>query len=137
MTALTSGKLVNVLRLADPKGRFKMLAVDQRASLQAALAKATGREPTDITYDEMANTKQLITEVLSPFSTATLLDPAYGFPRAVKVIPRSVGILLASEETGHEPARASGRERKGRLIDGWSVAKAKRAGANAVKLLIH
>lgn len=137
MTALTSGKLVNVLRLADPKGRFKMLAVDQRASLQAALAKATGREPTDITYDEMANTKQLITEVLSPFSTATLLDPAYGFPRAVKVIPRGVGILLASEETGHEPAGESGRERKGRLIDGWSVAKAKRAGANAVKLLIH
>lgn len=137
MAGLTSGKLVNLLRLADSEGRFKMLAVDQRASLQAALAKATGREPNDVTYDEMAKTKRLITEVLAPLATAVLTDPVYGFPRAVKVIPREVGILLASEETGHEPAGVSGRERKGRLIDGWTVAKAKRAGANAVKLLIH
>lgn len=137
MPALTGGKLVNLLRLADTQGRFKMLAVDQRASLQASLASATGREPEDVTYDEMAKTKQLITEVLSPFSTATLIDPVYGFPRTVKIIPRGVGILLASDETGHEPAGIGGRERKGRLIDGWSVAKAKRAGANAVKLLIH
>ncbi len=137
MATLPSGKLVNLLRLTDAAGRFKMLAIDQRASLQVALARVTGREPKHVTHDEMAKTKQLIAEVLSPFSTATLVDPVYGFPRAVKVIPRGVGILLASEETGHEPAGPGGRERKGRLVDGWSVAKAKRAGANAVKLLVH
>lgn len=137
MLTLTSGKLVNLLRLADAAGRFKMLAVDQRDSMRAALGKATGREPNDITYDDMATTKELVTKMLSPYSTGTLVDPVYGLPRAVKVIPRHVGILVASEETGYERAGAGGRERKARLIDGWSVAKTKRAGANAVKLLIH
>lgn len=137
MALVSSGKLVNLLRLADAAGRFKMLAVDQRASLQAALAKVTGREPEDVTHEEMAKTKQLIIEVLAPPSTATLIDPVYALPRAVKIIPHRVGILVASEESGYDPAGPGGRERKGRLIDGWSVAKTKRAGANAVKLLIH
>lgn len=137
MAMYSSGKLVNLRRLADAAGRFKMLAVDQRASLQAALAKVTGREPADVTHEEIAKTKQLIIEVLAPPSTATLIDPVYALPRAVKIIPHQVGILVASEESGYDRAGPGGRERKGRLIDGWSVAKAKRAGANAVKLLIH
>lgn len=137
MLTVSSGKLLNLLRLADAAGRFKMLAVDQRDSMRAALGKATGREPNDITYEEMATTKELITKTLSPYSTATLVDPIYGLPRAVKVIPRDVSILVASEETGYERAGPGGRERQTRLIDGWTVAKAKRAGTNAVKLLLH
>jgi len=137
MTVLTSGKLVNLLRLADRTGRFKMLAIDQRDSLRNALAKATGRDPKEITYEDIAATKAVITEVLAPHSTATLVDPVYGFPRAVKLIPGHVGILVATEETGYERAGVGGKSRKSRLIDGWSVAKAKRCGANAVKLLMY
>lgn len=137
MPALSSGKLVNMLRLVDAGGRFKMLAVDQRDSLRHTLGRAIGRQPAEITYEDLATTKALITEVLSPVSTATLVDPVYGFPRAVTLVPADTGILVAAEETGYERAGTSGRERKSRLIDGWSVAKAKRAGANAVKLLIY
>ena len=137
MTALSSGKFANLRRLADAGGRFKMLAIDQRDSLRNALSKATGRDPTDITYDDMAATKALITEVLSSYATGTLVDPVYGLTRAVKIIPGHVGILVATEETGYNRVGADGRERLSRLVDGWSVAKAKRAGANAVKLLIY
>lgn len=137
MTTMSSGKLVNMLRLVDAAGRFMMLAIDQRDSLRNALARATGRPSAEITPADMVATKALITEVLAPSSTATLVDPVYGFPRAATLVPGDTGILVASEETGYDRAGTGGRERRSRLIDGWSVAKAKRAGANAVKLLIY
>ncbi|HTE03018.1 MAG TPA: tagatose 1,6-diphosphate aldolase [bacterium] len=137
MALLSSGKLANLLRLADAGGRFKMLAIDQRDSLRSALGKAAGREPADITYEDMAATKALITEALAPYSTATLVDPVYGLPQAVKAIPGDVAMLVAAEETGYERAGTGNRERKSRLVQGWSIAKAKRAGANAVKLLVY
>jgi tagatose 1,6-diphosphate aldolase len=137
VTTLTCGKLTNLLRLADAAGRFKMLAIDQRDSMRAALGAATRRAPQDVPYEEMAATKELITEVLSPYSTATLVDPVYGLPRAVKVVAGDVGLLVAVEETGHDQAGPGGQERKSRLLQGWSVAQTKRAGANAVKLLVY
>lgn len=136
MRGMPSGKLVNLLRLADRAGRFKMLAIDQRDSLRASLATATAREPKEVTYAELAAAKAVITEVLSPYSTATLVDPVYGLPQAAKLVPRDVGILVANEDS-YEPAGPGGKQRKARPIDGWSVSKAKRAGANAVKLLIY
>ncbi|MGH2454220.1 MAG: tagatose 1,6-diphosphate aldolase [bacterium] len=137
MTGMSAGKLTNLMRLADRGGRFKMLAIDQRPQLRLALGTATGRESDQVTYEEMAAAKTLITEVLSPFATATLVDPVYGLPRAVKAIPADVGLLAATEEADHQRAGPGGNERRSRLLDGWSVAKAKRAGMNAVKLLIH
>lgn len=137
MPALTSGKLVNLQRLTDAAGRFKMLAIDQRDSLRNALAKATGAAPKDVAYGDLAATKAVITEVLAPCSTATLVDPMYGLPQATKLIPGDVGLLVAAEETGYEHAGPNGRQRKSRLIEGWTVSKAKRAGANAVKLLLY
>jgi len=137
MTAMTCGKLVNLMRLADGGGRFRMLAIDQRDSLRRVLARATGRDPAEVTYDDLAAAKALITEVLAPCATGVLVDPVYGLPRAAKLIPGDVGILVAAEETGYDRAGADGRQRKSRLIDGWSVTKAKRSGANAVKLLLY
>ncbi len=118
MTGMPSGKLLNLRRLADRAGRFKMLAIDQRDSLRASLAKATAREPKEVTYAELAAAKAVITEVLSPHSTATLVDPVYGLPQAVKLVPGDVGILVANEDS-YEPAGPGGKQRKARSIDGW------------------
>ena len=137
MSAITSGKLVNLQRLTDANGRFKMLAIDQRDSLRNAIGKSTARKPSDVTYADLAAVKAVITEVLAPLSTATLVDPVYGLGRAVTLVKGGVGLLVATEETGYEGAGPDGRQRKSRLIDGWSVSKAKRAGANAVKLLVY
>ena len=124
------------MRLADASGRLRMLAVDQRDSMRAPFAAATRRRPEDITYDELAAITSLIADVLSPHSTATLLDPIYGLPRGITAEGGCAALLVAVEDSPYallEP----GRERKVALIDGWSVAQAKRAGANAVKLLIY
>ena len=137
MSGITSGKLVNLQRLTDASGRFKMLAVDQRDSLRKSIGKATGRKPGDVTYADLAQAKAVITELLAPYATATLVDPVYGLARAVKLVRGGTGLLVASEETGYERAGPDGTQRKSRLIEEWSVAKAKRAGANAVKLLIY
>ncbi len=137
MNPITSGKLVNLQRLTDAGGRFKMLAVDQRDSLRNAIGKATARKPGDVTYADLAEVKAVITDVLAPFATAVLVDPVYGLARAVKLVTGDIGLLVATEETGYERAGPDGKQRKSRLIDGWSVAKAKRAGANAVKLLVY
>ncbi|MDQ7828469.1 MAG: tagatose 1,6-diphosphate aldolase [Armatimonadota bacterium] len=135
--ALSPGKLLNLVRLADRDGRFRMLAVDQRDSLRAALARATGRSPGQVSYEELARVKTLLTEILAPHATAVLVDPVYGFPHAVPLVPRDVGLLTALEETGYEPAGEGGRERRARLVEGWSVDQVKRSGANAAKLLLH
>jgi tagatose 1,6-diphosphate aldolase len=114
-----------------------MLAIDQRDSLRRALARASGRPPEEIGRSELAATKAAVTEILAPYATAVLVDPVYGLPEAARLVPGSVGLLVASEETGYAPAGADGRQRTSRLIPHWTVRKAKRAGANAVKLLVY
>ena len=113
MALLSSGKLANLLRLADAGGRFKMLAIDQRDSLRNALGKAAGREPADITYEDTAATKALITESLAPYSTATLVDPARRLPEMRSsetgdidtalepATPRGPAARLRDERLGH------------------------------------
>ena len=85
----------------------------------------------------MAKAKEAVTKVLAPWATAVLTDPVYGYPYSNQHLPPRVGLLLASEETGHSKAGPTGKERKSHLIDDWSVAKAQRAGADAIKLLVY
>ncbi len=125
------GKLRNLMTLADEEGRLKMMAIDQRGSLNRELGKALGREAG---FDEVAHFKEVITEYLAPYSTAVLTDPIYGYARSVRSLPGHVGLLLAYEATGYVEQP---RGRKTELIEGWSVAKARRAGANAIKLLLY
>ncbi|MBI4280351.1 MAG: tagatose 1,6-diphosphate aldolase [Armatimonadetes bacterium] len=132
---LSAGKLINLARLADGAGRFFMLAVDQRGSLRQMLARAAGRPPAEVSGADMAAVKARLTRVLAPHATAVLTDPIYGFPYSATLVPGHVGLLLAVEEA-YDEQEGSG-ERRTRLLDGWSVQKVKRAGGNAVKLILY
>ncbi|MBW3621913.1 MAG: tagatose 1,6-diphosphate aldolase [Armatimonadetes bacterium] len=134
---LPAGKLRKLKMLADPVGRFQMMAVDQRGSVAATLAKTMGVDAKAVTYDDLAETKAVITRTLSPYATAVLTDPEYGYPYSGHTIPGNVAVLLAYEESGYEKAGPEGNERRSRTIEGWSVAKAKRAGADAIKFLVY
>jgi tagatose 1,6-diphosphate aldolase len=130
---ISAGKLRNLMALADENGRLKMMAIDQRGSLNEALGKLLGREAS---FDEVAEFKQIVTEHLAPYATALLTDPIYGYARSVQRIPGGIGLLLACESTGYTTdEKAKGR--KTGLIEGWTVEKARRAGANAIKLLLY
>ncbi|MCJ7510651.1 MAG: tagatose 1,6-diphosphate aldolase [Dehalococcoidia bacterium] len=136
-TQISEGKWRRLRSLADAEGRFKMMAIDQRGSLNDAIAKVTSRSPEQVAGEELAKAKEVITRVLAPYATAVLTDPIYGYPYSFQSIPRGIGLLLAHEETGYERSGPTGKERKTNLIEGWSVEKAQRAGADAVKLLLY
>jgi tagatose 1,6-diphosphate aldolase len=136
-TPESGGKWSHLRSLADSDGRFKIMAVDQRGSLVDAIAKATSRDANQVRADELATVKEAITRVLAPYATAVLTDPVYGYPHSFRSIPHGVGLLLAHEETGYDRAGPGGNQRKTRLIDGWTVEKARLAAADAVKLLLY
>jgi len=130
---ISAGKYRGLRTLADARGVFRMLAVDQRPPIFAALAAHDGRRPEQVGYDEVQWVKLLLTRVLAPASSAVLIDPIWTHPRALGVVPGSVGLLSTLED--HAFA-VRGGERFSRAIEGWSVAKIKRSGAAGVKLLV-
>ncbi len=135
--SMTPGKLKGLTRLADKEGKFRMLAIDQRGSLKRMLAKATGKSAEEIGYNDLALAKRLVTEYLSPYFSATLMDPQFGVPESLKYLNKQSGLLIAREKSGTEAAGYKNREKKTVLLDGWNVEKIKRAGADAAKLLLY
>jgi tagatose 1,6-diphosphate aldolase len=105
-------------------------AMDQRGSLQKSLAKEKGGEVGD---DMMEEFKSLVTEVLTPYASAILLDPEWGLP-ASKRRAKNAGLLLAYEKTGYDK---TGPGRLGDLLDHWSVRRLKEAGADCLKILLY
>lgn len=137
MNDISSGKLRGITKLADPNGRFKMMAIDQRGSMVQALADVLNTDKANVQYEDVSELKTLITRILSPNATAVLTDPIYGHPYSITEIPRDVALLLAYEESGYVSEGVSENERLSNPIENWSIAKAQRAGADAIKLLAY
>jgi tagatose 1,6-diphosphate aldolase len=96
-----------------------------------------GKEPSDVEYEHVSKVKQIITKNLSPYSTATLMDPTFGYPYSINYLPKEVGMLIAYEETGSIPSGENGKERASHQVAVWSVEKAVKAGVDAIKLLVY
>ena len=118
---------------ASSRGTFAVLALDHRQNLRKVLRPA---DPDAVTYDEMVEFKQAVVRALAPVATGTLLDPEIGAAQSIAdgSLPASAGLLVAIEATGYEGPPTA---RVSRVLDGWSVAKAKRMGASAAKLLVY
>src|SRR5215471_7387477 len=95
---ITAGKLAGMKAVADGRGVIAAAAMDQRGSLQKALAKERGSAVGD---REMEEFKALVTEVLTPHASAILLDPEWGLPASKRRAAGS-GLLLAYEKTGYD-----------------------------------
>lgn len=127
---MTRGKLDKIDRVADERGIIAAAAMDQRGSLRKAIAKAKG---SDVSDAELGEFKAIVTEELTPYATAILMDPEYGL-EAIKHRSPKAGVLLAYEKTGYDVAL------KGRLPDllpQWSVRRLIEAGADAIKILLY
>lgn len=120
------------LRACTKNGIIAALAMDQRNSLRRALQKASAVSK-DYSDSDLATFKTLVTEVLTPYASAILLDPRYGLP-AARSRAAACGLLLAYEASGYD-ADVPGR--LPRLADGWSVRRLIQQGASAVKVLIY
>src|SRR5512137_403890 len=110
----------------SPRGTFTCLALDHRQNLRKA-------NPAFGDDNELSRFKLDVTAELAPFATSVLLDPEVAAAQAISSsrLPGDRGLVVAVESTGYtgEPAA-----RRGQVIPGWSIAKAKRMGASMVKL---
>lgn len=127
------GKLWGLRRIADAQGRFMMVAVDQRLPMAQLIAAARGVGLDQVSFEDMLAAKRLIAESLCSEATALLLDPNYGVPAAIAKLDVRTGLIVTLED---HRFLESAEGRRSRLIDHWSVAKARAMGADAVKLLI-
>lgn len=127
---LTPGKWWGLRRIADPTGRFKMTAVDQRPPIKDPIAESRGTEVAP--YSDVCDVKALLVEVLGPESSAVLLDPHYAYPAAVQLVRPASGLILTLEDSVFTDEIDGRRSAE---IDHWSVAKIKATGADAVKVL--
>lgn len=127
---MTIGTLRGLQQIATPRGIFTMTAMDQRGALQSLL----GLSQPD--YALMRQIKVEVVQALAPHTTALLLDPLFGAAECIAegVLPGRCGLIVAIEETGYT---SDGSGRLTTLLPDWGVAKIKRMGASAVKLLIY
>jgi len=129
--AISIGKLRGLRRIAGQEGLFTICAMDHRGSLEDKLC--VGLTP-EVCREDMEGFKEDLCRILSPYASAVLLDPIFGAAQAISHNLPPHGLLVSLEETGY----GGGTEaRETRLLQGWSVAKIKRMGADAVKLLIY
>jgi tagatose-1,6-bisphosphate aldolase len=132
-TAYRTGLRRGLDACATRRGVFTVLALDHRQNLRREIRPD---DPDSVTVDEMAELKRDVVRALASRVSGVLLDPEFGAPRCIEdgSLPGNVGLIVAIEATGYEGPPAA---RRSRVLDGWSVAKAKRMGATAAKLLVY
>lgn len=130
---LSVGKLRGMQQCSTQNGALVLLALDHRNNLRNALAP---KNPETVRDEDLSQFKQMVTEHVAPAAPAILLDPEFGAAQVIASgsLPREVGLVVAVEATGYT-GEPTGRESK--ILPGWSIAKARRMGASAVKLLVY
>ena len=129
MKPISIGKLRGLQQIASQRGTFTALALDHRQNLRKA-------NPAFVDDAELSRFKLDVTSALAARATAVLLDPEVSAAQAIaqRAVPNGVGLVVAVESTGYTGEATA---RQAQIIPGWSVAKAKRMGASAIKLLVY
>jgi tagatose 1,6-diphosphate aldolase len=128
---ISRGKFEGINACADGRGVIAALAVDHRGNLLDAIAQARGKDG-QATAEDMLAFKMAVTKMLTPYTSAILLDPEYSL-EAINSRADGTGVLLAYEQSGYDV------QVKGRLPDllpEWSVRRLVEAGAQAIKILL-
>lgn len=113
-------------KMCNEQGIISALAIDQRGALKRMLGD-------DTTATQISEFKSLVSAILTPYASAILLDPEFGW-EAANVRENKTGLMMAYEKTGYD------KTVKGRfpdLIDEVSVFRLKQKGSEAVKLLLY
>jgi tagatose 1,6-diphosphate aldolase len=127
---ISAGKYWGMRRMADPSGRFRMTAVDQRPPIKNPIRAKRGT--AEAPWEDVAAFKEMLIRELQGESSAMLLDPHYAYPRGVTLLDARLGLILTLEDSIY---RETAGGRLSSEIDDWSVEKIKRSGGDAVKVL--
>lgn len=129
MVTMTKGKFDGLQRLSNEKGVIAALAIDQRGSLKKMIQAAKGTEDKK----DVEDFKRLVSEELTPYASAILLDDEFGKP-AIKARHEGCGLLTSYEKTGYDttiPGKLPD------LIEDLSALRIKENGGDAVKILVY
>lgn len=131
MNTITVGKMRGLQGCATPRGALAVMALDQRSALRPMLNAA---QPESVSEADIIAFKQDVTRILTPEATAILLDPQFGVAQTIAsgALPGTCGLLVSIEKSGYE---GDATARVSRLD--WNVPAIRRAGGNAVKLLVY
>jgi tagatose-1,6-bisphosphate aldolase len=130
---LRIGTLRGLDACASETGKLSVLALDHRNNLRHLLAPA---DPGAVPGEQLVATKRAVVRALMGTASGVLLDPEFGAAQAVVdgSLPAAAGLMVTVEASGYGgPSTA----RVSSLLSGFSVAQAKRMGADAVKLLLY
>jgi tagatose-1,6-bisphosphate aldolase len=129
MRTISIGKMRGLQQITSARGTLTVLALDHRQNLRKA-------NPS-FTDDKLLSAFKLdVVSALSECYTGVLLDPEVSAAQSISEskLPGNAGMVVALESTGYTGKPTA---RQSQIIPGWSVEKAKRMGANAVKLLVY
>ena len=131
--SISIGKKRGLQRLVSRRGTLTCLALDHRQNLRRSL---NPDNPEAVSDQALTDFKLEVAAALAGEATAILLDPEYSAAQAIarEILPGQTGLVVALEATGYTGKPTA---RKSRILPGWSVEKAKRMGADAVKLLVY
>lgn len=133
MKTLSIGKYRGMQRCSTATGELVILAMDHRNNLRNSLKSGRSEAVTD---EDLTTFKDLVIRSLGNLASAVLLDPQYGAAQLIvrSSLPKAAGLIVALEATGY-----TGRtdERYSQVLPEWTAAKARRMGADAVKLLVY
>ncbi|GHO43301.1 tagatose 1,6-diphosphate aldolase [Ktedonospora formicarum] len=127
---ISRGKFEHIQACANERGIIAAVAMDQRGSLKKSIEKL---EEGRGTPEAIAAFKSKVSQVLTCYASAILLDPEYGLP-ALRERAEGSGALLSYEVTGYDP-QAVGR--LPRLLERWSARRLVEVGADVVKILLY
>jgi tagatose 1,6-diphosphate aldolase len=130
---ISPGKQKGLQAVSNERGVIAAAAMDQRGSLRSAIAKDKGIDKKAVTTEMMAEFKEAVVRVLTPYASAILLDPEFGLA-ASKKRAKNAGLLLAYENSGYDNTRPG---RLPDLLDNWSVLRLVAAGADCIKILLY
>ena len=117
--------------LSNPNGVIAATAMDQRERLRSMLAAAKECDPAAIPDDMLGEFKLAVTRILSPYSSAILLDTEWGLHAAAQRAA-DCGLLLTYES---DTFRLTGA-RMPSLIPHLSVRRLADLGAQGIKVLV-
>lgn len=130
---MTIGKIRLLQQCSTARGALSVLALDHRGNLRQLLRPGA---PQDVTDDDLTEFKRLVVRNLASSASAVLLDPQFSAAQSISSgdLPGQTGLVVALEATGYEGESTA---RLSRVLPGWSVEKARRMGASAIKLLVY
>lgn len=121
-----------IVDITDATGGVRVLAIDHRDSMRRFLAP---HDPASVAAADITALKIEVVGALADLATGVMLEPEYSIPQVMDagVVPPGVGVIAALEAQGYhdDPAAAPTR-----VLEGWSAAQARAAGAAVVKLLL-